>query len=144
MLLLLMLTRGRRVERAALVGSNGVGGGVGHIRRVELRQTASNSSWEWTCTRASGVLQLWQSVSVDIESTVPYFIAVSVEEQDSSQPAQQFCFGATCSWMRATNSASINLLVCQTEVAKVRDPDKRHSALEADVVSGNSRVWDVG
>ena len=44
MLLLLVLTRGRRVERAALVGSNGVGGGVGHIRRVELRQTASNSS----------------------------------------------------------------------------------------------------
>ena len=90
MLLLLVLTRGRRVERAALVGSNGVGGGVGHIRRVELRQTASNSSWEWTWRRASGVLQLWQSVSVDIESTVPYSIAVSVEEQDSSQPAQQF------------------------------------------------------
>lgn len=47
LLLLLMLTRRRRVEWAALVGSDCVGGGVGHIRRVELRQAglASNSSW---------------------------------------------------------------------------------------------------
>ena len=37
MLLLLVLTRGRRVERAALVGSNGVGGGVG--KRVEILPT---------------------------------------------------------------------------------------------------------